>query len=157
MNNFQNLDIVVTNTCANSEPTYDDTLRINPSIGQSDKISVNESSSFSPNSDFSSLQLHTSSDDVIDSQISSTDDEHRYISSVEYPFYLQVNDVIIKHPSSSDSLVDLKQTIDSWEECERLSYFPDSIMEDDNLCCRADGTGLIQGYVGVKNNFQVIT
>lgn len=157
LNNFQNLDIVVTNTCANSEPTYDDTLRINPSIGQSDKISVNESSSFSPNSDFSSLQLHTSSDDVIDSQISSTDDEHRYISSVEYPFYLQVNDVIIKHPSSSDSLVDLKQTIDSWEECERLSYFPDSIMEDDNLCCRADGTGLIQGYVGVKNNFQVIT
>jgi hypothetical protein len=156
LSNFQNLDTVVTNTCANSEPTYDDTLRINPSLGQSE-ISVIESSSFSPNSDFSSLQPHTSSDDVIDSQISSTDDEHRYVTSVEYPFYLQVNDVIIKRSSSSDSLVDSKQTIDSWEECESLSYFPDSITEDDDSCCRADGTGLIQGYVGMKNNFQVIT
>lgn len=157
LNNFQNLDTGVTHYGANNAPTYDDTLRINPLIGLSDKTSVNESSSFSPNSDFSSLQPHTSSDDVIDSQISSTDDAHRYISSVEYPFYLQVNDVIIKRPSCSDSPVDSKQTIGSWEECETLSYFPDSITEDDNLCCKADGTGLIQGYVGMKNNFQVIT
>jgi hypothetical protein len=54
----------------------------------------------------------------------------RYVTSVEYPFYLQVNDVIIKRSSISDSLVDSKQTIDSWEECESLSYFPMTSSED---------------------------
>ncbi|VDH93154.1 Hypothetical predicted protein [Mytilus galloprovincialis] len=128
-------------------------------IKMADEVFTNDSCrSFSPKSEHSShSQRIYSSDDF--SEISNNslakDIPKRYTSTLEHPFFLQINDVIVMERS----------TIASFEHDEMFcsdgenETFSSSVSteEDDDFVCKADGIGLIEGHVGMKNNFQVWT
>ncbi|XP_052084795.1 serine-rich adhesin for platelets-like [Mytilus californianus] len=124
----------------------------------SDEVFTNESCrSFSPKSEHSSRsQCISSSEDLseVSNYSSSMAISKRFTSTLERPFYLQINDVIVME---RNSIAPFAHDEIFCSDGENEAFSSSVSTEDDDFVCKADGIGLVEGHVGMKNNFQVWT
>lgn len=69
----------------------------------------------------------------------------KFVTSVQVPYFFQINDVIIANNNSECNL----------QEQFGLEVKVQSVDQNEDFVCKANGLGLEEGHVGVKNNFQV--
>ncbi|XP_063437310.1 serine-rich adhesin for platelets-like [Mytilus trossulus] len=154
LNDFQNLDLKSTQTHRKGRD-----IDVMYKIKMADEVFTNDSCrSFSPKSEHSSRSQRISSSEDF-SEISnnslSKDISKRYTSTLDHPLFLQINDVIVMERSTIPPFAhDEMFCSDGENEAFSSSV---STEEDDDFVCKADGIGLVEGHVGMKNNFQVWT